>query len=119
VRKIRILILEDDGFRVRFFIERFGHHELKITENANNAIEFLKEFTFDYLFLDNDLGQGNGEGIDVAEFLHHNTENPNNYAITIIHSWNRPATDQIKARLPNAVAAPFNTEHFNNLKLDI
>ena len=55
----------------------------------------------------------------MAEFLQHNTENPNNYDITIIYSWNQPATDQIKARLPNAVPAPFNTEHFNNLKLDI
>lgn len=116
---MKILILEDDGFRVRFFIERFGHHELKITENAKDAIEFLQEFTFDYLFLDNDLGQGNGEGIDVAEFLQHNPENSNNNAITIVHSWNRPAVDRIKARLPKAVAAPFNTDNFHNLRLDI
>jgi ActR/RegA family two-component response regulator len=116
---MRILILEDDGFRVRFFIERFGQHELKITENAEDAIEFLRKFTFDYLFLDNDLGQGNGEGIDVAEFLQHNSENPNNKAITIIHSWNIPATKQIKSKLPNAIAAPFNTENFLNLRLDI
>ena len=116
---MKILILEDDGFRVRFFIERFGHHDLKITENAKNAIDYLTKFTFDYLFLDNDLGHGNGEGIDVADFLQHHSDNPNNQAITIVHSWNRPATDQIKARLPNAVAAPFNTDHFFNLRLDI
>jgi CheY-like chemotaxis protein len=116
---MRILILEDDGFRVRFFIERFGQYDLKITENAEQAIEYLKDYTFDYLFLDNDLGPGNGEGVDVAEYLQHNPDNPNNRAIVIVHSWNAPATKFIQARLPNAVAAPFNTDNFLNLRLDI
>jgi ActR/RegA family two-component response regulator len=116
---MKILILEDYGFRVRFFIERFGNHDLKITENAKDAIEYLKEFTFNYLFLDNDLGPGNGEGVDVAEFLQSNENNANNNAITIIHSWNRPATERIKSRLPNAISAPFNTDCFFNLNLDI
>jgi ActR/RegA family two-component response regulator len=116
---IRILILEDDSFRSRFFIERFGNHELKITENAQDAIEYLKENTFDYLFLDNDLGEGNGEGVDVAEFLRDNPDNSNNRAVTIIHSWNRPAAEKIKSCLTNAVTAPFNTESFSNLNLDI
>lgn len=116
---MRILILEDDGYRVRFFIERFGQYELKITENAAAAIEYLGENTFDYIFLDNDLGKGNGEGVDVATFLHDNPDNSNNKAIVIIHSWNAPATKNIKAMLPHAVAAPFNTDNFFNLRLDI
>ncbi len=116
---MKILILEDDGFRVRFFIERFGQYKLKITENAKTAINYLEEFEFDYIFLDNDLGKGNGEGIDVAEFLQHNPTNPNNKSIIIIHSWNIPATDIIKAMLPNSVSAPFNTDNFFNLRLDI
>lgn len=117
--KIKILLLEDDVFRVRFFIERFGQHELKITEKSIKAIEFIRNFVFDYIFLDNDLGHGNGDGIDVAKFLQHNPNNLNNKAVIIIHSWNRPATSQIKALLPNSVVAPFNTENFNNLNLDI
>ena len=116
---MKILILEDDSFRVRFFIERFGQHDLKITENANDAIEYLEDLVFDYIFLDNDLGRGNGEGIDVANFLQHNPDNLNNNAIVIVHSWNAPAARLIKSRLPNAVAAPFNTENFYNLRLDI
>jgi ActR/RegA family two-component response regulator len=116
---MKILILEDDGFRVRFFIERFGNHVLKITENSTKAIEYLKEHTFDYLFLDNDLGNGNGEGVDVANFLFNNPDNSNNKAITIVHSWNSVAAKTIKGKLPNAVTAPFNTENFYNLRLDI
>ena len=116
---IRILILEDDGARARFFIERFGQYEMKITENAKAAIQYLEDRTFDYIFLDNDLGPGNGEGIDVAEYLQHNPDNPNNRAIVIVHSWNAPATKMIQARLPHAVAAPFNTDNFFNLRLDI
>lgn len=116
---IRLLILEDDGARVRFFIERFGKYDLKITENAYKAIQYLEEHTFDYIFLDNDLGPGNGEGVDVAEYLQYNSDNPNNEAIIIVHSWNVPATGMIKAKLPNVIAAPFNTEIFFDLRLDI
>jgi DNA-binding NtrC family response regulator len=116
---MKILVLEDDCYRVSFFIERFGNHDLMITENANRAIEYLEEHEFDYLFLDNDLGEDNGEGVDVARFLERNPDNANNKAITIVHSWNIPATKSIKRKLPNAVSAPFNTENFFNLRLDI
>lgn len=113
------MILEDDVFRVRFFIERFGQYSLRITENAIDAIKYLKFYKFDYLFLDNDLGKGNGKGIDVAKFLKNNPNNCNNTAITIIHSWNIPAVLCIKSMLPNAISAPFNTEVFYSLNLDI
>lgn len=116
---MNILVLEDDGYRVRFFIERFGQYDLKITENAFAAIQYIVDNVFDYIFLDNDLGTGNGEGIDVAEFLQDNPSNLNNQAIVIVHSWNAPATATIKANLPHAVSAPFNTDNFFNLRLDI
>lgn len=116
---IKILLLEDDVFRVRFFVERFGQYELKITENAEDAIEYLKYYEFNYIFLDNDLGSGNGEGIDVARFLQSYPENPNNNSVIITHSWNIPAVATIKSMLPSAISAPFNTEIFYNLNLDI
>jgi ActR/RegA family two-component response regulator len=116
---IKIFILEDDVFRVRFFVERFGQHKLKITENVEDAIEYLKDYKFNYLFLDNDLGSGNGEGIDVARFLQDHPDNPNNKSTIIVHSWNIPATATIISILPTAISAPFNTENFYNLKLDI
>ena len=36
----------------------------------------------------NYLYKGNGDSIDVAEFLQYNHDNPNNKSITIIHSLN-------------------------------
>lgn len=116
---MNIFVLEDSGSRVNFFIERFSRHSLKIVENSKMAIEYLKKYKFDYLFLDNDLGTGNGEGKDVAKFLLNNPSNPNNNAVIIIHSWNRSAAENIKSMLPFAELAPFNTEDFFNLNLDI
>lgn len=114
----RILLVEDDSFRVKYFIERFGQYLLKISETSAGAIEYLKKEKFDYIFLDNDLGPGNGEGVDVAKFLNTNPDD-SNHPIVIVHSWNRPASERIKALLPNSVFAPFNTEAFYNLNLDI
>jgi len=116
---MNILILEDDLQRVRYFIERFGHHDLKITENASSAIDYLKTNTFDYIFLDNDLGQNNGSGNDVATFLYNNKKNINNKAIVIVHSWNTCASQSILSKIPGAIHAPFNTEVFFEAGVDI
>jgi hypothetical protein len=116
---MKLLVLEDEGFRIKFFIERFCRHELKITDNSVDAICYLKETSFDYLFLDNDLGKGNGEGVDVAKFLKENSKNPNNNAIIVVHSWNVVASAKIKTYLPKSIIAPFNTVDFRNLRLDI
>jgi DNA-binding response OmpR family regulator len=116
---MKILVLEDDVYRTRYFIERYGEHDMVITENAYQAIEYLKEDTYDYIFLDNDLGDNNGSGEDVAQFLFYNQENPNNKAVIIVHSWNVVASRHITDRLSGAIPAPFNTERFFNLALDI
>ena len=116
---MKILILEDDDSRIKFFIERFCDHTLKVIENSKDAISYLKTDVFDYIFLDNDLGEGNGEGLDVAKFLRENPGNINNLAQVIIHSWNVPATIRMVDNIPDAVVAPFNTEKFLNLNIDI
>jgi len=114
---MKILILEDDRLRARVFIDNFGGSDLKITESAFVAIEYLKGEVFDFIFLDNDLGLRNGEGLDVADFLQQNPTNSNNQAVILIHSWNPVAVDAIKAKLPSAVSIPFNVEFFNSLDL--
>lgn len=116
---MNILILEDDLQRVRYFIERFGHHNLKITENASSAIDYLKKYVFDCIFLDNDLGLNNGSGTDVASFLYNNQRNLNNKSRVIVHSWNAGATESILSKIPNAIQAPFNTEIFLEASIDI
>lgn len=115
---MRILIIEDDTFRINFFLEKFGNHELTITENADSAIEYLKEDIFDYIFLDNDLGDDNGCGADVAAYLYNNLDNLNNNSFMIIHSWNVPAVTAIQSRLPQAVFVPFGSDAFYELRID-
>ena len=115
---MKILVLEDDTYRATFFIERFCDSDLYITEKVDAAIDYLENIFFDYIFLDHDLGDDNGCGADVAAYLANNPENPNNDTNIIIHSWNVPAAKAMKAKLPQSVLAPFNTELFFNLDLD-
>lgn len=115
----KVLILEDNNLRVKFFINMFYKCELKITEDAKEAIRYLENYTFNYLFLDNDLGMGNGEGVDVARFLNNHPENHNNSSTIVIHSWNSPAAIKMYDLLPCAIIAPFKTNKFYEIKLDI
>ena len=115
---MRILILEDDSFRITTFIEKFCDHDLVITENAKEAINHINTDVFDYMFLDHDLGYHNGNGYDVALHLSNNPQNPNNKALIIIHSWNTPAVKSMAGLLYNARVIPFNTADFIALTLD-
>jgi len=109
---MRILILEDDGMRVRNFIELLHRHKLDITENAYDAIDMLEENEYDLILLDNDLGEGNGSGSLVAAFL---SQMENLKTKVIIHSWNIPASNAMIGYLPDARQAPYNTEVFYDL----
>ena len=115
----KILILEDDNNRVKFFINMLQNHDLKVIESAYEAIQYLVECSFDYIFLDNDLGMGNGEGIDVARFIYDNHGNSNNSATIVIHSWNSPAAGTMKRLLPHAIIAPFRTDKFLSIRLNM
>lgn len=113
---MRILILEDDGARVRNFIELLHRHTLDITENAYDAIDMLEEKDYDLILLDHDLGEGNGSGSLVAAFL---SRLEDNKATIIIHSWNVPASNAMIGYLPNARQAPYNTDVFYDLMNNI
>ena len=54
---MRIFVLEDDSYRVNFFLDKFCDCDVIVTENAQVAIDYLKNEVFDYLFLDHDLGK--------------------------------------------------------------
>lgn len=98
---MRIFVLEDNDYRVNFFIEKFCDCDVIVTENAYSAIEYLSVDVFDYLFLDHDLGDENGCGLDVAEYLADNPNNDNNYASIVVHSWNTPAAMKMLSLLPD------------------
>lgn len=108
---MRIFVLEDSTKRVEYFIERYSEHELTITENANAAIMYLQENTYDYIFLDHDLGTKNGTGADVAAFLGSGMS-VNDDVIIIIHSWNMPAVAIMLGMLPGAFVLPFGSDEF-------
>lgn len=109
---MRILILEDDGGRINNFIEMLHSHNLDITENAYDAIDMLERNIYDIIFLDHDLGEGNGSGSLVAAFL---SQIDYGEAVIIIHSWNVPASNAMVNYIPSARQAPYNTESFYNL----
>lgn len=92
---MRILIVEDDGTRVNNFIELLHSHDLTIIENAYEAVTLLEVNVYDLLLLDHDLGEGNGNGSIVSNFLRLNQSNPNYSADILIHSWNTPAAVSI------------------------
>ena len=109
---MKILVLEDNRARGDYFIHTFYKHDIIITDNAYEAIEYLKENIFDYIFLDHDLGPDNGSGADVAAYLCGNIDNENNDANIIIHSWNTPAAKSMNNSLKNAVFFPFGSKDF-------
>jgi CheY-like chemotaxis protein len=114
---MRILILEDDSYRINVFVDLFHTHELTITENAYDAIEYLTTGVFDVIFLDHDLGLNNGSGSLVSSFLRESQDNKNNDAIVVIHSWNVPAATTMKKDLPGASIVPFATDTFYSIRL--
>jgi DNA-binding LytR/AlgR family response regulator len=115
---MRLLILEDQTNRVKFFIEQFCDHEVTVTENAYAAIDYLEDNVYDCIFLDNDLGDGNGSGLLVAGYLSKHQTNPNTRAKVFIHSWNIPAAYQMKEMLPGAIVLPFSTKEYSCVTLD-
>ena len=110
---MKILVLEDDSFRVKFFLEKFGEYDITITENAYTAINHLEEEVYDLIFLDHDLGDENGDGYDVAVYLFNSPWNLNNRSDIIIHSWNRPATKRMLGKISQAKHVPFNVNIFS------
>ncbi len=115
---MRIFVLEDDGYRVKFFLEKFCNSYITITENAQSAIEYLEDNVFDYLFLDHDLGDGNGSGLEVAEYLADNPWNENNRSPIVIHSWNVPATENMINVLSQARHIPFDVVLYSEMELN-
>ena len=92
---IKILLLEDCQERINWFKEKFD--KLHITDSPKQAINFLNENEYDYIFLDHDLQLYPHEyecseddtitGFHVAKWLGSNPDN-NKSASIIIHSMN-------------------------------
>ena len=117
MRDKNLLIVDYITDRVIFFIEKFGHHNLDITENSSDAVRYLIENIYDFLFLGGELGKYGGNCIDIAEFLCDNEDNPNNDSVIIIHSWDLSSVDRMVRLLPNAKYFPFSEVGFSTLNI--
>ena len=60
----RILILEDDPVRISAFVEGLAGHDIVIVATANEAKRQVGGAPFDVIFLDNDLGGTQSQGLD-------------------------------------------------------
>jgi len=115
MRDKNILVVDYLTDRVIFFIERFGHQNLDITENSNDAVRYMIENFYDYLFLAGELGSYGGNCIDIAEFLVDHRDNPNYGSIIVIHSWDIASVDKMIKLLPEAKYFPFSESKFSSL----
>lgn len=97
---IRVMLLDDDERRHRWFKKRFVGDQMDVAVTAAEAKELLAEFNYDAIFLDHDLlphhyesndhGDEANTGFAVAEFLN---ERPDlqRAATIIVHTRNADA----------------------------
>jgi len=109
-----ILILDDDEIRHTLFSKKYGSHfVLYHVYTAQEAIKLLQMMSFNYIFLDHDLGgqiyvqSGDGTGYEVALWLMNNKYIELNTNVQVfIHSYNPVGAQNMKNVLPNATLAP-------------
>lgn len=100
------MILEDNAERQRAFVTRLIDADYKIVSTVRETIYELNNHRWDYLFLDHDLGEGEGKGTghDVALWLTmHPDKQPKNI---VLHTMNPVGAANIKKLLTHAVVAP-------------
>ena len=107
---MNILILDDDLYRHKEFNRKFINHTVKNVYEVWDAIEALKKYVFDYVFLDHSLGgkihqtPGDGTGYEVAKWLYDNPDKQPKHII--IHSFDVDGPKKMKGLLPQAVLFP-------------
>ena len=99
----KILILEDSEERIVAFKRVLVGHNIVVCKAVATAIGELYDNTFDFIFLDCDLGDGKRTGTEVAQYL---SENPHDEKV-VIHSMNPIGQGRMKLLLPDAEIIPF------------
>jgi hypothetical protein len=99
-----VLILEDSPMRIAWFKKRLPSAIIVKT------VQELKEYfaskpVCDFYFLDHDLGEGAGNGVEAAIFLKERFGIGSNAAV--IHTWNTAGAARMKDLLPRAQYIPF------------
>ncbi len=83
---MRILILEDDRERSKWFLKTFADCDLTFTKRVPQALSCIRGSSYDLIFLDRDLGQLKENGEDVAWGM--TKEKLASHSTVIIHSVN-------------------------------
>lgn len=105
---MKILILEDNDIRIKFFKRRFIYDDLTVVNHAKEAIDLIKENEYDLIMLDHDLGDKQMEwdeddnGMMVAEYLNKNPVD----AKVIIHSFNNVRGPQMQKLILGSTYRP-------------
>lgn len=113
---MNLLLVDYLSDRVMFFIERFGHHQLDISETSDGAIQRLQNQLYNIIFLGGELG-GGGHGSDVAEWIAEHPENENYDAAIFIHTWNTIEVEVSMKALPHANFIPFDETIYSTLDI--
>jgi hypothetical protein len=100
----KILFLDDNVLRWEIFYKKFYPNEIKWVENSHECIEELKTNEYILVYLDHDLGAGEGDqvvncGMEVIRWIEANIERINKDIQFIIHSWNIPASEKMCNKL--------------------
>jgi len=117
---MRILILEDEDYRIDYFYKKFFGHQIDVTKIPAQACKFLDENTYDVICIDHDLQPHHyDEGVIVEEsktgLLLGNYLGKNLHlspkAHVIIHSMNPTGSERIRqaCEIRNPVRIPFPT----------
>ena len=101
---MHILILEDSDERIARFEDALSGHNVTVCKAVKAAIGELYDRTFDHIFLDYDLGEGNKNGADLALYL---SEHIRDGEQVIIHSMNPAGQEEMLGLLPSARVVPF------------
>ena len=98
-KKLKILVLEDEVIRWNWFNKIFFNNQDNITfvDSSKKAIQYLKDESFDIIFLDRDLGNTEDNGEKVA--LEMMKQKLNLRATIVIHTMNPNGQESMKSYL--------------------
>ena len=95
---------------MKAFIKKLIGHHLDYTANAQEAIEYIKQNTYDIIYLDHDLGGKQMEwdedncGMNVADFI---AQHPlPETTKVVIHSFNVAAAQRMLRTIPGSIYIP-------------
>jgi hypothetical protein len=89
----------------------FGYHHLDIIENFEDAVDYLSNNLYDFIFL------GGKYCSEIAKFLADNTDNSNYASSIIIHTWDLVNAEKAVYLLPQAVCLPFDEQQFSTFDI--